>query len=443
MPGAAAVHRLHREECKRTKHDSAFSEWKILVGPSDWQDYVLGVEGAERYRTQNLPNSASCPGIYELGIISVPKAQSRLETNKNNFDTANVVPVYVGQADNVRTRLQQYGRDGSHLENGCAKADLSSDKDAVCLKGPSFFTSSFSRGFTIAYRWAPMKSKKDAERAETQLLDTFDYAWNSDSNGARRDKDVFSKFEFISSRASSLPLIIPSIITRLKSSFQKPKGIKIEACEPLPLQNGSQFYNDAKSSHFLPQIFKFGRSRPTIVSVNSGVNENHVSSICGVALGHGSVCIRSPASKGSKRCFEHRGMKINGLLTPKLIADDEKNSEETRICGFLLENGSACVSKPFGKNKRCIEHKGRRIPGKGKEMKVQSEMQKSYDDSQDECLRNKEDITQCLIISPFKTTASEDERSNSVRTCGATLKNGSSCRRKLAEGNNKRCWQHS
>ncbi|VFQ68105.1 unnamed protein product [Cuscuta campestris] len=339
---AAAVDRLNREDCKHTKHDSAFSEWKILVGPNDWQDYVSGIEGSERYRTQNLPNCASCPGIYELGITP---SNPRRETANHRVDSAIVFPVYVGQADNVRTRLQQYGRDGSHLENGCSKGDLSWDKNAPCSKGPSFFTCAFSRGLTVVYRWAPMKSKKDAEKAEAQLLDKFDYAWNTDSNGARRQSDVFYKLDLISSRAS--PSFFPSIIRRLKLSLQRPKGIKIEVCDPPPSENGSYFYGNTKSNHFLPQIFKFGRSRPGVVSVDFDIKENL--SICGVALGHGSVCIRSPV-KGRKRCCEHKGMKINGSLNSKLIADDG-SSNETLICGFVLENGSPCASKPFGKNK--------------------------------------------------------------------------------------------
>ncbi|VFQ87810.1 unnamed protein product [Cuscuta campestris] len=323
---AAAVDRLNREDCKRTKHDSAFSEWKILVGPNDWQDYVSGIEGAERYRTQNLPNCASCPGIYELGITP---SNPRRETANHRVDSAIVVPVYVGQTDNVRTRLQQYGRDGSHLENGCSKGDLSWDKNALCSKGPLFFTCAFSRGLTVVYRWAPMKSKKDAEKAEAQLLDKFDYAWNTDR--------------------------------------------------------------------------------------------------------HGSVCIRSPA-KGRKRCCEHKGMKINGSLNSKLIADDG-SSNETLICGFVLENGSPCASKPFGKNKRCIEHKGRRIHGVKKSLTKHNDyLHISGEDSS----KNQSDTQK---ENPLKTS---DERSNSIRICGATLKNGSSCRRKLAEGNtNTRCWQHS
>nr|GMD01804.1 protein EFFECTOR OF TRANSCRIPTION 2 [Ipomoea batatas] len=498
---------MKREDCKRTKHDSVFSEWKILVGPSDWQDYMLGNDGAERYRTQNLPNCASCPGIYELGI-AVSNPRSRLDTNK--IDTAKIVPVYVGQADNVRTRLQQYGRDGSHLENGCSKSEFSWDKNGCCQKGLAFFTSAFSRGFSIVYRWAPMKSKKDAEKAEAQLLGKFDYAWNTDSNGARRHNDVFCKLERIS-RAS----LLPAIIRRFKLKLQKPRGVKIEVCEPLPLENGSYFYGNTKRTHSLPQIFKFGRSQPRVVSVNFGVNESP-GTICGVALGHGSVCIRSPV-EGNKRFFEHRGMKVNGL-TSKLIAEGNSHLpaeslsgissylDDTLICGFILEDGSSCMSKPFGKNKRCIEHKGRRVPGShlklltnhkehnmcspiaesqnvfswsDTDLDQEGNMKEGWNESRTEqddsrsaihrdctiicgvnihdgnfCTRQpsagrkrceehkgmsiKNPNTQHLNLNPPKTS---DERSNSIATCGVTLSNGSSCRRKLAEGN-KQCWQH-
>ncbi|KDO59248.1 hypothetical protein CISIN_1g041854mg [Citrus sinensis] len=127
--------RIKREECKRTKHDAHFSKWKILVGASDWADYLLGKEGADRYRVHNLP-STSGPGVYELGIVA-----SRSRTDR--IDSDDVVVVYLGQADSVRTRLQCYGRSGAHLNNNPSN-------------GSGCFDDIFSRRHAIAYRRAPV-----------------------------------------------------------------------------------------------------------------------------------------------------------------------------------------------------------------------------------------------------------------------------------------------
>lgn len=97
-----------------------------LIGGSDWKEHSSGKEGAERYRTQNLPNRTS-PGAYELGIAT---------SASRNLNSASVIPVYTGQANNVRARLQSYGRSGAHLT--------------------TLFADVFIRGLPIVYRWAPV-----------------------------------------------------------------------------------------------------------------------------------------------------------------------------------------------------------------------------------------------------------------------------------------------
>lgn len=116
---------------------------QVLVGPSDWEDYSLGKVGVERYRTHNLPADCACAGLYELGII----ANSTDESHKTRqLALSEVLVVYLGQADNVRTRLQQYGRAGSHLDHGCS----------VTSSGPGLFKEIFSMRYSILYRWAPV-----------------------------------------------------------------------------------------------------------------------------------------------------------------------------------------------------------------------------------------------------------------------------------------------
>lgn len=124
---------------------------QILIGPSDWENYSLGKDGAERYRTHNLPSSCSCPGIYELGI-------ARLSASSRRFDPKEIVVVYLGQAENVRTRLQHYGRTGSHLEHGDSTVLQSKGISKAVQRRPGFFKETFSKGFSIMFRWAPVST---------------------------------------------------------------------------------------------------------------------------------------------------------------------------------------------------------------------------------------------------------------------------------------------
>lgn len=107
-PGGSSS-RIKRENVPLAKHDKLFSDWLILVGPTDWADFSASKEGAVRYRAYNLPQTYFGPGVYELGIVDESRYKGRkLRPNQ-------VVPVYVGQAENIRSRLQQYGQGGSHL----------------------------------------------------------------------------------------------------------------------------------------------------------------------------------------------------------------------------------------------------------------------------------------------------------------------------------------
>ncbi|XP_052198540.1 protein EFFECTOR OF TRANSCRIPTION 2-like [Diospyros lotus] len=385
--------RLKREDCKRTKHDSVFSQWKVLVGPSDWEDHFTGKEGAQRYRVQNLPNCASCSGLYELGVV-VP--------HNRKLDTNNIVPVYLGQADNVRTRLQCYGRGGSHLEN-----DKSNGKpnDPVKQPSPGLFTEIFSRACSVVYRWAPMKDKRDAERIEAQLLDAFDYAWNKENNDARRPTDIYQKLDQITLRYG----LFSAIAKKLESfHHQKEKGIRIEACKPFQSENG---YCD-QSDSLLSRIVKVSRSHPRSVSQGHGSDWDHSTPrICGVALGQGSVCRRLPV-EGRRRCAEHKGMKINGstlkliereslicdgysassfscdTLKPQMVvgfcpigspvqtlpvAIPTFGKDSVPICGLSLGDGTICKRQPVRGRKRCEEHKGRRIASTMSKLRTESE----------------------------------------------------------------------
>ncbi|KAI8553563.1 hypothetical protein RHMOL_Rhmol05G0025400 [Rhododendron molle] len=423
--------RLKREDCKRTKHDSVFSDWKILVGPSDWEDHSLGKEGAERYRVHNLPNCSSCSGLYELGI-AVPHSSSSRETSKLDPDC--IIPVYLGQAENVRTRLQRYGREGAHLENGKQTNELNSSTQ----QGLGLFSDIFARSYSVVYRWAPMKNKSNAEKTEAQLLDTFDYAWNKGSNGVRRPNDILQKLD----RSTSPSTRFPSIVRKLLTFQEKKKGIKIEACKPLILEKGSNTYCNEENKDLLSRILKIGRSRPKLVPVKYGIEEDHAT-ICGVALGHGSICRRIPV-EGRKRCAEHKGMKVNAL-TSKLIIDEKSPIDDEStvdfgvdatsfcydkvkpqpvtdsfpvgnnsflICGITSDDGTLCRKPPVQGRKRCEEHKGRKIK------------------------RPHKPHTTCSPV--FSESAAMNETDT---ICGVDLKNGTVCRRQPLVGS-KRCEEH-
>ncbi|KAI3790087.1 hypothetical protein L2E82_02900 [Cichorium intybus] len=397
--GAVTVPLLKREDCKRTKHDSAFSQWKILIGPRDWEDYLLSKEGAERYRTHNLPNCSSCPGLYELGIaVSLPQTESK---NSTKLSSKRIIPVYLGQADNVRTRLQQYGRDGAHLENGL------SNGEQIDRKVLGLFSDIFSYGFAIAFRWAPMNNKKEAEKTESQLLKTFDYAWNRGMNGDRRPVDIHQKLTAASTKK------LPLVFKKLHVLRPKKLGLNIKRCDPPELENGSSFYTKQKDTNILSRIFKFSRSRPTLVTNECEIN-NSDDRICGVALGHGSICTRPPVV-GRKRCVDHKGMKVNASvkLKPHLVTNEDTCHV---TCGVTLDDGCICTRVAVAGRKRCEEHKG---------MKIGKPVSRSGSDSE---------------------TGTYNEGHNGKigadsLTCVAVTRGGSVCRRKPSQ-NSKFCWQH-
>ncbi|XP_024017156.1 protein EFFECTOR OF TRANSCRIPTION 2 isoform X1 [Morus notabilis] len=365
--------RLKREDCKRTKHDREFSKWEILIGPSDWEEYLLGKEGAERYRVHNLPKNSG-PGVYELGIAV---SRTGLGREIGKLDPERIVVVYLGQADNVRTRLQHYGRTGAHLGNSCPPQC----KTVIPQKGPGLFEEILSRGYPIIFRWAPMQSKSDALKTETELLNTFDYAWNTSINGTRRPDDILNKLKKI----SSSNIHFSDIARKLVPFSQKQVGIRIKARKFPSAEEKIDTSADEESQNIFSRVFKFGRSQPKLV-LDRSVIVLEDTTICGMVLGLDSICRRPPV-EGRKRCAEHKGMRIKGPVSVALsnsnvnsqstfsAPSSSLHSEElqpvtfnnasresfTPICGFILADGSPCISQPLKGNKRCLEHKGRKI----------------------------------------------------------------------------------
>nr|XP_023906613.1 protein EFFECTOR OF TRANSCRIPTION 2-like [Quercus suber]POF18384.1 protein effector of transcription 2 [Quercus suber] len=471
---------LKREDCNRTKHDSDFSDWKVLVGPSDWEDHSLGKEGAARYRVHNLPKNSG-PGIYELGIAV---SQAGLGREVGKLDPDRLVVVYLGQADNVRTRLQQYGRTGAHLGNSYANGCANDSKNVSLQKRPGLFNEILSRGYPIVFRWAPMESKRDAEKTEDKLLIRFDYAWNTHSNGARRRDDILQKLNKIDSGTTRYP----NMVRKLLPFSQKQVGIRIKASKLPSPENKLNTYADLESYNFLSRVFKFGRSQPRLVLDRIGVIEDNTS-FCGVPLGDGSVCRRPPLERRKRRA-EHRGMRIN-MSIPKVVAECPVSESFTPICGVPLNNGSPCVRQPAKGRKRCdddvdldsschdalsynqnssamckpgivqprvsleklvVSKKGyeticgvelgsgaycTRQPARGR---VRCEEHKSLKVNGLVSKLEAEDKSHVSGLGSKLSTYNDYKYGNST-TCGATCRDGSLCRRKLVEGN-KRCWQH-
>ncbi|WOL06770.1 protein EFFECTOR OF TRANSCRIPTION 2 [Canna indica] len=405
--------RLRREDCRRTKHDSVSSEWKVLIGPSDWEDYSLGKDGVERYRTHNLPANCSSPGFYELGIAVTSTTEGH---NTRQHALKNIIVVYLGQADNVRIRLQQYGRAGSHLDHGKSLSYLKNSEYPCLQSGPGLFKEIFSRGYSIVYRWAPqMRDKKEAENMEKKLLYHFDYAWNKLGNGTCRREDIISRLGIELSKSNAGLL---SMFYKWKQPLLNKKlGVKISS----PLEETESLNNRG----FLPQILKFMRYQPRSIQLGDSCYQDE--KICGVAIGNGYICRNKPVL-GNKRCSDHKGKRITGIsrvtirdikmpeddpsvLNSKLLIPtfhepesevirkahnfnqkcrdikmpkDEPSVSDYKLlvptsydpdslftrktfnyeydtCGVVLEDSSVCQNRPFPGRKRCEMHKGQRI----------------------------------------------------------------------------------
>ncbi|KAA8534865.1 hypothetical protein F0562_029919 [Nyssa sinensis] len=176
---------------------------------------------------------------------------------------------------------------------------------------------------------------------------------------------------------------------------------------------------------------------------------------------------------GRKRCKEHEGKRV-GKSTSKLFAAgdipslfdgsgnsacknqkyndtpspsvSDRNVDISSICGATLTNGSFCRRQPVEGRKRCWEHKGmwansllaRGMMVNGTMSTVVEAKSGLFDTSSkiSSCNDWKYNYTSSRSVS-HKSVVNEDFSS----TCGATLNDGSFCRRQPAEGR-KRCWQH-
>ncbi|CAN8251478.1 unnamed protein product [Cochlearia groenlandica] len=356
-----------REDYKRTKYDAVFSQWKVLIGSNDWDDFNKCKDGVGRYRVENLPRKSK-PGLYELGVAIISQDQSR------KLESDDVLSAYLGQAESVRSRLQSYGRSGSHLRNVHGCCDVVIDKKAAVTA--ALFEDVFSKQGSLLYRWAPMGSKREAEATEGMLLSTFDYAWNKGSNGERRHLDLLKKLDdrgFLSKRKSGIP-------RELFPFLENQVGIKIKGEKRVPIEERKLGFDDdvvvdeEKSSNtntnsFLTSILKLTRSRPQIVPDRFD-GSSCPDSVCGVILENGGGCCSKSPVKGRKRCLEHKGQRVCRVspekqkpTQPEIVTGKDHNHKNSDVlmCGVILPNMEACVKRPVKGRKRCEDHKGMRI----------------------------------------------------------------------------------
>ena len=300
----------------------------------------------------------------------------------------------------------------------------------------------------LSWMLKQIESKRDAERTESRLLKTFDYAWNKGSNGARRPSDVLRKLE----KTSSSTPPFPSITRKFQMLGQKQVGIIIKASKPFLQENGLSTDQDINS--LLARVFKFGRSQPRLVSDRVGVTGNY-NSTCGVALGDGTICERPPV-EGRKRCAEHKGMKTKSSFSKPIVERKPQmvdlnreseghsaqsygytvnfqlvggkcpvNKDFTIICGVILDDGFPCKRQPVLGRKRCEEHKGMRT-----NVSISnSTVGKSH--------HTYESKLQPQVLPDCRSFSNTDYGI----TCGVDLGHGIFCKR-LAVAGRKRCEEH-
>ncbi|KAK9131105.1 hypothetical protein Sjap_011592 [Stephania japonica] len=232
------------------------------------------------------------------------------------------------------------------------------------------------------------ENKKEAEKAEALLLRTFDYAWNKGGNGVRRRNDVLVKLDEIISNSISVNMISRKFRQWMwDNSFGREKfGIRIKrsthATETESISSIDPGNKDLRS-----QIFKLGKSRPSLVRSKSSISDAELvpvgivpilnesisqnilattrkgvlvmdqcdkSVVCGVVFDDGSVCMEEPV-QGRERCILHKGMRITGSVFKS------RTDGKSIVCGVKFGDGMTCMELPVKGRKRCELHKGMRV----------------------------------------------------------------------------------
>ena len=116
-----------------------WTQWKKLASRTDWYPDSLDYDGA---------------ACYELGI-----------KRKWKHD---LIPTYVGKTGNLKTRMSQYARNGSHLRKLLVKY--------------------WKYDYVLWFRYYPLENEAKAKTMEEKSLSDFGlerYPWNSNLGGGQ------------------------------------------------------------------------------------------------------------------------------------------------------------------------------------------------------------------------------------------------------------------
>ena len=107
----------------------------------------------------DIRNLKPLPGVYEFAISKGGGQRYK---------------VYIGESGSIRKRHQTYANTGDHL---------------VLL-----FDKALKDGCTIWRRCRYVKTKKKAVKKEAKWLKKFDFSWNAQQNGRKRDVSIVSSY---------------------------------------------------------------------------------------------------------------------------------------------------------------------------------------------------------------------------------------------------------
>ncbi|KAG0575752.1 hypothetical protein KC19_5G027900 [Ceratodon purpureus] len=382
--------RLKREDHTYVKHDKSFSDWKFLVGPADWKEHASG-KIPDRFRVNNLPAYYDGAGIYELGVTPPAWLPPQRNCDAVFLKPQDVVVVYLGCADNVYHHLQRYGQTGAHLEGVRStrlftaknetsnKSDLEKSRsfpsahsrntsldrstgadggymstrtsnastgDAIdcdkkmsssdligsrSLRGPCLFSEVFALGCSVAFRWAATESKAAAEKAETELIEVFDYAWKRGGNFRQRSPDILAKIVQAGTLNSDDTSCFGDPSDRSYFFFKKTRvGITIPARKPPEDPTRAPISRTSSSNRSEPprgtDFFHIFKNNP---SKSSEFTKFDIPlDRCGILLENGRQCSALPV-KGGKRCLLHKDIKKSTQKRPARVASQLSPSHDS------------------------------------------------------------------------------------------------------------------
>ncbi|XP_024367281.1 uncharacterized protein [Physcomitrium patens] len=370
--------RLKREEYTHVKHDKSFSDWKVLVGSSDWKDHASG-KIPDRYRVSNLPGSNSGPGVYEIGVTPPAWLPSQRSNHSGSLKPQDVVVVYLGCADNVNYHLHRYGQTGAHLEGirsarlFNAKNELGStpklpqlDKSRSLASESSNTSSDRAPGTDGGYTSIESYGSSDP---------TDEYQAKSEKKSANPSDQVGSRSPMRGPRLFSEAFALGCSIafrwaaTDSKEAAERTESKLIDVFD-YAWKRGGKFRQ--RSPEILAKIVKRGALGSNDSHGCFGESSGRVFFVFKRRRVGVTIAARQPSD--NSRPFvgsSSRGTDSSKIAAffaykfnpPVLVGKSAKTSEFTKLdipvnrCGALLESGLSCSALPVKSSKRCRLHK--------------------------------------------------------------------------------------